>query len=62
MRHLTARPAVPVALLCAGVVVVTAGLATAHMSVTAAGVVAILAGWLAAAGLEGAPRRDRASR
>jgi hypothetical protein len=32
------------------------------MSVTAAGVVAILAGWLAAAGLEGAPRRDRASR
>jgi uncharacterized membrane protein HdeD (DUF308 family) len=61
MRSFTGRPAVPVALLCAGVVIVTAGLATAHISVTAAGVVAILVGWLTAAGLQGAPRRDGAS-
>jgi hypothetical protein len=38
-------------LLSTGVVVVTAGLATTHMIVMAAGVVAILVGWLAAAGI-----------
>jgi hypothetical protein len=38
-------------LLSTGVVVVTAGLATTHMVVMAAGVVAILFGWLAAAGI-----------
>jgi uncharacterized membrane protein HdeD (DUF308 family) len=45
------RPAVSVALLSTGVVVVTAGLATTHMLVMAVGVVAILVGWLAAAGI-----------
>jgi len=42
---------VSVGLLGTGVVVVTAGVATADMPVMAAGVLAILAGWLAAAGV-----------
>ncbi len=51
VRRGKGRPAVSVALLSTGVVVVTAGLATTHMFVTAAGVVAILVGWLTAAGI-----------
>ena len=51
VRRGKGRPAVSVALLCTGVVVVTAGLATTHMLVMAAGVVAILGGWLTAAGI-----------
>jgi len=46
-----------VALMSGGVVVVSIGLATAHLAVTVAGVLVILAGWLAATGLAGAPRR-----
>ena len=45
------RPAVAVAWLSTGVVVVTAGLATTHMLVMAVGVLAILVGWLAATGI-----------
>ena len=44
-------PAVSVGLLSAGVVVVTAGLATTRTFVVAIGVLAILIGWLAAAGI-----------
>ena len=51
MRRGKGRPAVSVALLSTGVVVVTAGLATTHMVVMAAGIVAILVGWLAASGI-----------
>jgi uncharacterized membrane protein (Fun14 family) len=45
-----------VALMSGGVVVVAAGLATAHLVVTVIGVLVIVAGWLAATGLA-APRR-----
>ena len=46
-----------VALMSGGVVVVSIGLATAHLAVTVAGVLVIVAGWLAATGLAAAPRR-----
>jgi 1,4-dihydroxy-2-naphthoate octaprenyltransferase len=46
-----------VALMSGGVVVVAAGLATAHMAVTVIGVLVIVAGWLAATGI--APGRIR---
>jgi hypothetical protein len=46
-----------VALMSGGVVVVSIGLATAHLAVTVAGVLVIVAGWLAATGLATAPRR-----
>ena len=48
-----------VALMSGGVVVVSIGLATAHLAVTVAGVLVIVAGWLAATGLATAPRRLR---
>ena len=49
-----------VALMSGGVVVVSIGLATAHLAVTVAGVLVIVAGWLAATGLaSGARRRSR---
>lgn len=44
-----------VALMSGGVVVVAAGLATAHLAVTVIGVLVIVAGWLAATGVT--PRR-----
>jgi hypothetical protein len=46
-----------VALMSGGVVVVSIGLATAHLAVTVAGVLVIVAGWLAATGLADVPRR-----
>ncbi len=46
-----------VALLSGGVVVVSVGLATAHLAVTVIGVLVIVAGWLAASGLALTPRR-----
>ena len=46
-----------VALMSGGVVVVSVGLATAHLAVTVAGVLVIVAGWLAATGLADVPRR-----
>ena len=46
-----------VALMSGGVVVVSIGLATAHLAVTVAGVLVIVAGWLAATGLAALPRR-----
>jgi hypothetical protein len=46
-----------VALMSGGVVVVSIGLATARLAVTVAGVLVIVAGWLAATGLATAPRR-----
>ncbi len=46
-----------VALLSGGVVVVSVGLATAHLAVTVVGVLLIVAGWLAASGLAVTPRR-----
>lgn len=46
-----------VALLSGGVVVVSVGLATAHLAVTVIGVLVIVAGWLAASGLAVAPGR-----
>lgn len=49
VRREKGRPAVSVALLGTGVIVVTAGLATTHMLVMVVGVLAILVGWLAAA-------------
>jgi uncharacterized membrane protein HdeD (DUF308 family) len=49
VRRAKGRPAVSVALLSTGVVVVTAGMATTHMFVMAVGVLAIVIGWLAAA-------------
>ena len=51
VRHEKGRPAVSVGLLSAGVVVVTAGLATTRTFVMAIGVLAIVIGWLAAAGI-----------
>ena len=48
-----------VALMSGGVVVVSIGLATAHLAVTVAGVLVIVAGWLAATGLATPPRRRR---
>jgi hypothetical protein len=42
-----------------GVVVVSAGLATAHLAVTVVGVLVIVAGWLAATGVVLRPRRRR---
>ena len=48
-----------VALMSVGVVVVAVGLATAHLPVTVAGVLVIVAGWLAATGAVRAPRRRR---
>jgi hypothetical protein len=39
------------------VLAVSIGLATAHLAVTAAGVLVLVAGWLAATGLAVAPRR-----
>ena len=46
-----------VVLMSGGVVVVSIGLATAHLAVTVVGVLVIVAGWLAATGLANAPRR-----
>jgi hypothetical protein len=43
--------------MCGGVVIVSIGLATAHLAVTVVGVLVIVAGWLAATGLANAPRR-----
>ena len=48
-----------VALMGIGVVVVSVGLATAHLAVTVVGVLVIVAGWLAATGAVPAPRRRR---
>jgi phage gp45-like len=48
-----------VALMSAGVVVVAVGLATAHLVMTVAGVLVIVAGWLAATGAVPAPRGRR---
>ena len=48
-----------VALMSGGVVVVSIGLATAHLVVTVIGVLVIVSGWLAATGLAVAPRRRR---
>jgi uncharacterized membrane protein HdeD (DUF308 family) len=48
-----------VALMAIGVVVVSAGLATAHLAVTVVGVLVIVAGWLAATGVVLRPRRRR---
>ncbi|HEY3765035.1 MAG TPA: hypothetical protein VGL44_07735 [Gaiellales bacterium] len=47
----TRRSALSVALMSVGVIVVTAGLATTQLPVVAAGVAAIVAGWLAASGM-----------
>jgi hypothetical protein len=46
-----------VVLMSGGVVIVSIGLATAHLAVTVVGVLVIVAGWLAATGLANAPRR-----
>jgi hypothetical protein len=51
----TRSSAASVALLCTGVAVVAAGLATAHLSVVAAGVLVMLLGWLAAASTTAGP-------
>ena len=48
-----------VALMSAGVVLVAVGLATSHLALTVAGVLVIVAGWLAATGAAPAPRRRR---
>jgi uncharacterized membrane protein YidH (DUF202 family) len=48
-----------VALMSAGVVLVSIGLATAHLAVTVIGVLVMLAGWLAATGVALMPRRRR---
>jgi membrane-bound ClpP family serine protease len=48
-----------VALMAAGVVLVSVGLATGHMGVTVIGVLVIVAGWLAASGVAVRPRRRR---
>jgi uncharacterized membrane protein HdeD (DUF308 family) len=48
-----------VALMAAGVVLVSIGLATAHLTVTVVGVLVIVAGWVAATGVALAPRRRR---
>ena len=48
-----------VALMSAGVVLVAVGLATSHLALTVAGVLVIVAGWLAATGAVPAPRRRR---
>jgi hypothetical protein len=45
--------------MSAGVVLVAVGLATSHLAVTVAGVLVIVAGWLAATGALPAPRRRR---
>jgi hypothetical protein len=45
--------------MAVGVVVVSVGLATAHLAVTVVGVLVIVAGWLAATGAAPAPRRRR---
>lgn len=45
----TRSSAASVALLCTGVAIVAAGLATAHLAMVAAGVLVIVVGWLAAA-------------
>jgi len=46
-----------VVLMSGGVVIVSIGLATAHLAVTVVGVLVIVAGWLAATGLANATRR-----
>lgn len=48
-----------VALMSAGVVVVSVGLATGHLVVTVIGVLVIVAGWLAATGVVLTPRPRR---
>jgi uncharacterized membrane protein HdeD (DUF308 family) len=48
-----------VALMSIGVVVVSAGLATAHLAVTVVGVLVIVAGWLAPTGAASTSRRRR---
>jgi hypothetical protein len=48
-----------VALMSAGVVLVSVGLATAHLAVTVIGVLVIVAGWLAATGVALTPHRRR---
>ena len=63
-RHVSGanrRAAGSVALLCAGVILVTAGLATMRLSLIAVGVVAFVGGWVTAAGLgsSGQERLDR---
>lgn len=55
--HQLEYPRLSVALMSGGVVVVSIGLATAHLAVTVAGVLVIVAGWLAATGLATGPRR-----
>jgi 4-amino-4-deoxy-L-arabinose transferase-like glycosyltransferase len=57
VRREKGKAAVSVGLLGTGVIVVTAGVATTHMLVMALGVVAIVAGWLAAAGMDVRPQR-----
>jgi hypothetical protein len=46
-----------VALMSAGVVLVSVGLATAHLDVTVVGVLVIVAGWVAATGVALRPGR-----
>lgn len=55
------RAAGSVALLSAGVILVTAGFATMRLSLIAVGVAAFVGGWVTAAGLEssGQERLDR---
>jgi hypothetical protein len=48
-----------VVLMAGGVVLVSIGLATAHLAVTVIGVLVIVAGWLAATGVVLRPRRRR---
>jgi hypothetical protein len=50
VRRSNRRPTYAVGLFSAGAVVAVAGLATMHFSAIAAGVAAIIAGWLTAAG------------
>jgi hypothetical protein len=45
----TRSSAASVALLCTGVVIVAAGLATSHLAMVATGVLVIVLGWVAAA-------------
>jgi hypothetical protein len=56
VRREKGRAVVSVGLLGTGVVVVTAGVATADMPVMAVGVLTILIGWLAAAGVDVRPQ------
>jgi len=57
--HQLEYPRLSVALMSGGVVVVSIGLATAHLAVTVAGVLVIVAGWLAATVADVPRRRSR---